>query len=132
MEMRLRDNGIGYLAVTLCVEKHPRHLYVHRLVWESINGEIPPGFEINHRDGNKKNNCISNLELVTRYQNMQHAIDTGLLKTPRPCKLSAQNVIEIRTAHMGGESQSALARRFGVDVKTVHYIVHRITWKHIA
>ncbi len=37
---------------------------LHRLVWESVNGEIPKGYHVHHIDGNKANNDISNLELV--------------------------------------------------------------------
>lgn len=48
--------------------------YVHRLVWELFKGEIPEGYEINHIDGNKANNKLSNLELVTRQENCAEKI----------------------------------------------------------
>jgi hypothetical protein len=48
--------------------------YVHRLVYESFRGPIPDGLEINHIDGNKKNNSLENLEAVTRKQNLHHAV----------------------------------------------------------
>lgn len=38
---------------------------VHRLVWTTVNGEIPVGMEINHKDGDKANNALHNLELTT-------------------------------------------------------------------
>lgn len=52
--------------------------YVHRLVWETFNGGIPEGLIINHLDGNKKNNDLSNLELMTHSENIRHAFDSGL------------------------------------------------------
>lgn len=49
--IRLRRNGKAKLE--------------HILVWESIYGEIPNGYQIHHIDGNKLNNSIENLQLVT-------------------------------------------------------------------
>ena len=57
---------------------------VHRVVWEAFNGPIQGRLEINHKDLNRANNHLSNLELATHQQNIQHAIDAykaqGLLR----------------------------------------------------
>lgn len=53
---------------------------VHRLVVEAFTGEIPEGLQVNHLDGNKQNNHISNLELCTAQENTLHAYRTGLAK----------------------------------------------------
>jgi len=45
---------------------------VHRLVVESFIGPIADGLEVNHKDLNKHNNNVSNLEIVTRRQNIIH------------------------------------------------------------
>jgi hypothetical protein len=55
---------------------------VHRLVAQAFIGFIDRGFEVNHKDGDKTNNCVSNLEIVTRSENCTHAIRTGLSKAP--------------------------------------------------
>lgn len=70
-------NKNGYLAVSLWMDglQYPR--YVHRLVVEAFNGEIN-GFEINHIDGNKQNNKLSNLEVVTSTENKKHAYKNNL------------------------------------------------------
>lgn len=47
----------------------------HRLVYEAFMGPIPKGMWVNHKDGNKLNNHISNLELTTPKQNHEHARD---------------------------------------------------------
>lgn len=57
---------------------------VHRVVWEAFNGPIEGRLEINHKDLDRTNNQLSNLELATHQQNIQHAIDAykaqGLLR----------------------------------------------------
>jgi len=52
----------------------------HRLVWIVFNGKIPNGMEINHKNGIKHDNHLTNLELVTRGGNIKHAYDRGLRK----------------------------------------------------
>ena len=62
----------GYEFVVIYLDGKWKGKYVHRLVWEAFNGKVPTGFEINHRDENKLNNSLSNLELVTHKQNCNH------------------------------------------------------------
>jgi hypothetical protein len=64
-----------------------RAILAHRLVWIRFNGPIPEGMEINHKDGVKHNNRLSNLELVTSSKNKLHAFKLGLRK-----KLSGEQV----------------------------------------
>jgi len=62
----------GYLQVRLFNKQTPkgRLLYVHRLVYQTFVGEIPEGKEIDHIDGNPHNNCIDNIQVITRRENM--------------------------------------------------------------
>lgn len=75
------DNGLGYQAVKLkdLNTKRRYQKYLHRLVAEHYLGECTNS-DVNHIDGNKLNNHVSNLEIVTHKQNMQHAFDNKLLK----------------------------------------------------
>lgn len=50
-----------YKWVTRCGET----ILVHRLIWEEHYGEIPEGYEIHHKDGDKHNNRIWNLECIS-------------------------------------------------------------------
>lgn len=64
------DNGCGYMQIVLRNDEGvAKSMRVHRLVFMAHKGEIPKGLEINHIDECKTNNCIGNLELVTRAQN---------------------------------------------------------------
>lgn len=46
-----------------------KKMYTHRVVWELVNGPIPPKMEIDHIDGNRQNNDIANLRLATHSNN---------------------------------------------------------------
>ena len=54
---------------------------VHKLVALAFLGPCPQNMEINHKDGNRKNNRISNLEYVTHAGNQAHAARVGLMPT---------------------------------------------------
>ena len=71
------DNGKGYQAVNLWDGKQARKFYVHRLVALCFipNDEKLP--DVNHKDLNKLNNNVGNLEWVTRKENLNHARDLG-------------------------------------------------------
>jgi len=68
----------GYLSVSLKVKGIEKRVFIHRLVAIHFitNPENKP--EVNHLDGDKNNNYISNLEWATAKENSQHAVRTGL------------------------------------------------------
>ncbi len=67
----------GYQYVNLTNNGVHQKRYIHRLVLTAFIGEVP-GMECNHKNGNKLDNRVSNLEWVTHSQNARHAHDTGL------------------------------------------------------
>ena len=76
--MTLVDNKKGYLLCCLIHDKKRYTCYAHRLVAEAF---IPTQFnieqmEVNHKDKNRKNNCLENLEWVTPMDNHLHRDDT--------------------------------------------------------
>jgi hypothetical protein len=72
----------GYASVKICGKKQQRKL-VHRLVAETFLANPQNKREVNHLDGNKTNNSISNLEWVSPSENKKHAYKTGLIIQPR-------------------------------------------------
>ncbi|MEG2018479.1 MAG: HNH endonuclease, partial [Clostridium sp.] len=68
----------GYLRVGLWDGSCYKRFSVHRLVYENFIGKIDEGKQINHKDGNKENNSIENLEEVSCSENNLHAHRTGL------------------------------------------------------
>lgn len=60
----------GYLRYAFTTDFGTYNVSVHRFNWEIIYGDIPDGMTIDHIDGNKENNEISNLQLLTRSDNV--------------------------------------------------------------
>lgn len=46
---------------------------VHQIIWEAFNGEIPEGYEVDHKDNNRLNNALDNLQLLTHADNVEKA-----------------------------------------------------------
>lgn len=79
-----------YLRVSYTVNHKQKQVYVHRLVAMTFVPNPDDLPEVNHIDGNTRNNAASNLEWVTRQENANHAIRTGLsneMATANPCKV---------------------------------------------
>jgi hypothetical protein len=90
------SNGHGYRYVSLCVSGIRKNHYVHRLVAETFLLRPSDKIVVNHKDGNKGNNHLANLEWCSILENAQHAAFTGL--TPRGKeKHNAIPVINIKT-----------------------------------
>lgn len=70
------DTNMYYYAVNL----HQKLYYVHRLMWWSFKGFIPRGKEINHIDCDKRNNKLENIDVMTRSENIIHAMENHLRK----------------------------------------------------
>ena len=69
----------GYYKVDLSKEGKSKRYFIHRLVALTFLENKENKEQINHIDGNKKNNCINNLEFCTNYENYIHAKTTGLI-----------------------------------------------------
>ena len=69
----------GYLQVKLCKNGIVKLKRVHRLVADAFIDNPLNKEQVNHIDGNKRNNAITNLEWATSKENMQHAFKTGLM-----------------------------------------------------
>lgn len=90
-------------------------LRVHRLIWEWMVGPIPDDMQINHRDFDKANNRLSNLEIVTPQQNTQHAAAGGRLRQSTIPVAVGQEMVGLRRR---GASWGDIGRRFGLDRNT--------------
>lgn len=129
--------NMGYVYVHLCKGKNGTKVKrLHRLVAEAFIPNPLKLPQVNHIDGDKSNNAVSNLEWCTGLDNMRHSIVTGLRnlngdKNPS-AKLSAEEVLEIRAKYVRGSKDFgtvALAREYGVTDVMIGKIVRGECWK---
>ena len=66
--LKPRLNG-RYYQVCLCKQSIQKKYYIHRLVYEAFNGQIPEGLQVNHINEVKTDNRLSNLNLMTAKEN---------------------------------------------------------------
>lgn len=71
-------NNRGYLSTTLCKNSKYQHFAIHCLVARAFIPNPENKGYVNHKDGNKLNNSVSNLEWVTMSENNKHAYKIGL------------------------------------------------------
>ena len=83
MILKQSPTNCGYMKVQLYKNAKGKMHYVHRLVAQAFLPNPQGKSEINHIDGNKTNNALSNLEWSSRSENQLHAIDHGL-REPSP------------------------------------------------
>jgi hypothetical protein len=126
----------GYLIVNLRYEsKHKTH-YVHRMVAETFIPNPENHNQINHIDGDKTNNNVSNLEWCTGTHNRLHAFRIGLqisLKGEKSgrSKLTESQVKKIKELH-GVLTQKEIAKTFNVTYATIGRIHRNEIWKHLS
>lgn len=138
-ELKFSLGSKKYPKVGLFKNNKMKNLTVHSLVAKTF---IPNPFslkEINHKDGNKLNSSVENLEWVTREQNEQHAWQNGLKTAIKgenhyAAKLKEKDVVWIFENHIkfGGTMSSVeIAKKFNVMRETIKDIAKGRNWKHI-
>lgn len=128
----------GYMKVALCSSdlppKHVHRYSVHRLIMENFCPiEDMDQYQVNHIDGDKTNNALSNLEWVTCEENIRHAVENGLrAKVNGAAKLTSDQVLEIYNRSHNGETNVALATEFGVHPDTIGRIRNQKEWREVT
>ena len=133
----------GYYSVrtTLGSRSGKIHILIHKAVAYTFLPNPNNLQEVNHKDGNKINNNISNLEWCTSHDNQQHKYDAGLFDKSKisgennhASKLTVEDVRYIRDHYIYGSKQfgsSSLAKEFDISKATVLSIIHNKTWADI-
>ena len=108
---------------------------LHRLVMMAFNPiDNSENMQINHKDGNKKNNALSNLEWCTASENQIHAFKNGLQKPRRGSssnfsKLKEEDIKRIFELRVKGLTHQAIAEKIGCTRSNISYILSNKTWQ---
>ena len=128
----------GYYKVSFYVFGKYKRFLIHRLVLMTYNPvDNMDNLQVNHIDGNKKNNRIDNLEWCTLKENMKHAWNTGLCKNSTPNGINSHHHIlteeEVKTIkHLLSKNLSyqKISGIFNVSKSTIYQISNGITWSN--
>lgn len=130
-------NRDGYLIVILSDTNHIHHTHkLHRLVAGAFINNPDNLPQVNHKDGNKANNSVDNLEWVSASDNLKHAYKNGFksvkgAKNPA-AKLTVEQVVFIKAHFIPRDNEYgcvALSKKFNVHRKTISRVVNNDSWK---
>lgn len=137
-ELKQQVHPKGYHQVSISPEPYKGvTMKVHRLVAEAFLGISPADRrEVNHKDGNKSNNCADNLEWSNRSDNISHAYKNRLRSVPygesNPnAKLTDDDVRAIRKSR-GKIRQVDLAKKYGVPQTAISSVQLGKSWSHVT
>lgn len=123
----------GYLKVSLIANGKSKNVMIHRMVAVTFIPNPEHKEQVNHKDGDKTNNRVDNLEWVTRSENMQHAyrelgLDAkGRKKTAK--KLTREQILDI---YHSSETGQALAAKYNISDTMVYAIKNGKSWRDIT
>lgn len=116
--LKLQTLWNGYLQVDLALPGQKRkHRPVHQLVAEAFLGPRPKKHDVMHIDGNRTNNRAENLCYGTRAHNLHQTYEYGKMK-----KLTREDVLRVFARIENGESNSEIAKSFGVSPSAIYRI----------
>lgn len=126
-----------YFAIDLPIgnSKHKR-CTIHRLVAITFIPNIYNKPEVNHKDGDKFNNCASNLEWVTKSENQKHRFDklhhSHFGEKNTQSKLTKEQVLEIVELRRGNSDLNTISIKYSISKSTICDIMAGRSWAHIT
>ena len=135
--MKTRNKGqTAYQIINFQTVNNTKKTYrVHRLVLMAFKPvENMDNLEVNHIDGDKKNNRLDNLEWCTSSENQQHAFSIGLNKGKRGkrsnfAKLKDEDIKRIFELRAQGLTQQEIGEIIGCTRSNISYILNNKTWQ---
>ena len=133
-------DGRGYSKKAITLNGETKQYSVHRLVAEAFIENPLNKSEVNHIDGNKLNNCVENLEWVTRSENMKHAHKNNLQhysgyiqysQRKKVGKFSEEDIEDIFKLKESGISNRKIAEKYNVSHTTIGSLINGESYKTI-
>lgn len=127
----------GYIGIQLYVTKDKiKNYQLHRLIANAFIPNPENKQYINHKDSNRENNSLDNIEWVTFEENVKHGYESGHASNKGSKNgfsiLTEEKVLEIRKRRNEEKlSYQKLAEIYNVSYGCISGIVQRTNWKHI-
>jgi hypothetical protein len=121
--------GNGYWMIATVIGEERKKRTIHRMMAEAFFG--PSTLAVNHKNGNRRDNRIENIEYCTFKENSRHAVDVlgkGRGETHSQAKLNEADVIAIREA-CGTLKQ--IASVFGISISHTSNVRRGVFWSHL-
>ncbi len=116
----------GYLCVRTKVNRKVDRYFVHRIVAQHFLTTWDSTLVVDHVDNNPINNHVSNLQMITRVENILKGIYVD--DNTRKAKIGYENACKIRVMHQEGESIPSLAAKYNVSYPTIACIIKGKTY----
>jgi hypothetical protein len=122
LEVRLFNNG----------ESIPK--IVHRLIAKAFISNPNDLPQVNHKDGDKKNNSVVNLEWITNSENQKYAYKLGLQpsragENNNKAKITDKDVTLLKQLYNSGMSIIQVSNSTNINMSTIRQIIYGRTWK---
>ncbi len=123
-----------YMKISLSKNGIKKHKAIHQVMAEAFIGKLPKGYHTNHKDSNKLNNNISNLEYITAGDNIRHSAMAGTHPHGARVggsKLTDRKVLRIKDMLKKGTPSVFIAKLYGVSKSNICQIKKGEIWKHL-
>ena len=135
-ELKTNSNGTGYSKITIHYNNKHYNFWIHILVANAFIHKPKNKTDVNHKDGNKLNNYVWNLEWLTRKENVQHAEKNGLTHhnygENNHSKISEATAIEICESIINNEPPKIIRDKFKISKNMFQSILHQRKWKYLT
>jgi hypothetical protein len=128
----------GYLMLTSGPHARKFKLQHRDLMERHLGRKLGSDEIIHHKNGDKTDNRIANMEIMTRADHMaEHRVEILANNNPvigvdhHNAKLTPEAVLDMRARRAAGEPLSAIARIYGIDRKTARSAIQGKTWRHV-
>ena len=135
-KLKQRESSDGYMVVT--IGKNNRGLVkVHTIIAKLFVDGYKDGYEVNHKDFNRKNNSYDNLEWVSHQENVRLSVDAGhwigkhVGEKNGRAKITEEEVRLIRKEYENNKNISEISRMFGIGWSQTKRIIDNESWKSV-
>lgn len=126
-------NSEGY--VLSCI--NGKQFKLHRIIATCFLPKEPGKDIVNHKDGNKENNSVDNLEWCDSAHNVRHAFKMGLMVRHKgsknsQSKLTEDAVVSIKRELSKGRTLTSISKEHNVSLSCIFLIKKGKSWKHVS